>query len=66
MDPVVFICLLMQHSSAASFASLSAINAVYASMRFDFEQGSLIPCLCSLHDLVRDRFEQRPVALVCR
>ncbi len=40
----------MLHSSAASFAS--HLIAVYAYVRFNLEQDCLIPCLCSLHDLV--------------
>ena len=48
-----FICKLISH-----------LIAVYAYMRFDFEQDCFIPCLCSLHDLVAYRFEQRSVAIV--
>ncbi len=51
-----FICKLISH-----------LIAVYAYIRFDFEQDCLIPCLCSLHDLVPDRFEQRSLAIAdCR
>ncbi len=52
---VVFICKLISH-----------LIAVYAYMRFDFERDRLISCLCSLHDLVPYRFEQRSVAIVDR
>ncbi len=50
-----FICKLVSH-----------LITVYAYMRFDFEQDCLIPCMCSLHNLVPYRFEQRSVAIVDR
>jgi len=46
-------CLNLLLESPASFVVLiSHLIAVYAYMRFNFEQDCLIPCLCSLHDLV--------------
>jgi len=51
-------CLPRQHSSAASFASLSAISLPCMPICDFTEQDSHIARLCSLHELVSDRFKQ--------
>ena len=58
----------MQHSYAALFAYYYFhLIAVYAYMRFYFEQGCLIARLCSLLELVSDRLKRWSMAVVdCR